>query len=165
MKNKEQISTSEVVGMIEELLAIDKQKEIERYAAKLNMTYDQYRQWYKSEYGRPLFPTPDSQSLYQIRLKLCEWRNSLRSQEKGNLDIEKNVPLPENYENNPPRASWKKLASQMNVGDSVVVVGWNEATSLKTALQTRWGRGCCVSRKVEDTDSTVYFPVRVWRTK
>lgn len=164
MKDKEQISTSEVVGMIEELLAIDKQKEIEQHAAKLNMTYEQWRQWYRNEYKMRPF-TPDSQSLHQIRLKLCEWRNSLRSQEKGNLDIEKNVPLPENYENNPPRASWKKLASQMNVGDSVVVVGWNEATSLKTALQTRWGRGCCVSRKVEDTDSTVYFPVRVWRTK
>lgn len=165
MNSKKQIPVGEVVGMIEELLSIDKHREIERYAAKLNMTYDQYRRWYNMEHGRPLFPTPDCQSLQQIRTKLSEWRNRLRSHEKGNFEIENDIPLPENYVDNAPRSNWKKLAAKMNVGDSVLVMGWNEATSLKTALHTRWGRGCSVSRKAADTDSSVYFPVRVWRTK
>jgi hypothetical protein len=168
MTPKKQIPTipvGEVVGMIEELRSIDRHKEIEQQAAKLNMTYEQYCRWYRNEYGKRLFPSPDSQSLFQIKDMLSKWQDRLRKYETGSLEIENDIPLPENYVDNAPRSNWKKLAAKMNVGDSVLVMGWNEATSLKTALHTRWGMGCSVSRKAADTDSSVYFPVRVWRTK
>lgn len=161
------IPVGEVVGMIEELLSIDRHKEIERYAAKLNMTYDQYRRWYNMEHGRPPFPTPDCQSLQQIRRKLSEWRSSLRTVETGFLKVESDVPLPNfNFGKTKPKSGWKKLASEMkNVGDSMVVCGWNEATALKAALHSCWGKGSSVSRKIGEGESSVEFPVRVWRTK
>ena len=51
MTPKKQIPTipvGEVIGMIEELSSIDRHKEIEQQAAKLNMTYEQYCRWYRN---------------------------------------------------------------------------------------------------------------------
>ena len=159
------VPVGEVVGMIEELRSIDKRKDIERTAAKLNMTYEQYCRWYRNEHGRGVFPRPDSQTLMEVRHRLFKWQDSLRKYEVDNLQVESDVPLPEDYVDNSKRNDWKGLASEMGPGDSVVVLGFQEASSLKSALHAQWGPGCSVSRKIAETDSSVCFPVRVWRTR
>ena len=63
------VPVGEVVGMIEELRSIDKHKEIEEQAAKLGMSYEQWRRWYRNEKGGRPF-NPDSQSLCKIRFEL-----------------------------------------------------------------------------------------------
>jgi len=158
------VPVGEVVGMIEELRSIDKHKEIEEQAAKLGMSYEQWRRWWRNEKGGRPF-NPDSQSLCKIRFELSQWQDRLRKYETDSLQVEHDVPLPADYVDNPKRNDWKSLASEMGPGDSVVVLGFQEASSLKSALHAQWGPGCSVSRKIAETGSSVCFPVRVWRTR
>lgn len=79
--------------------------------------------------------------------------------------IEKEVPIPDPDRTNCRNGTWKSLAQQMEIGDSVRVSGAGQSSSLQNAIRNL-SPGCKSSQRVLPCpEGTPYNekPFRIWR--